>query len=405
MNVRSEDLRARRRLLSLRPAAAVAAAAAVLGLAGGAVAMGAASSGSTSAPVLAIGERSCGNGWSHPVAGHQVVQLTDTARDPAQVYLIDPRGGAVFAEVQDLTPGTTRALDTTLAAGDYAFRCVFTDGAVLTSTTYTVTGTSAQTPVPGVQPMPDLALGAPVAAYRAYVQRSLPVLLADTERLNTDVQTGRLTAAKADWLTAHLDYERLGAAYNTFGDFDDAINGMANGLPLGTADPSWTGFFRIEYGLWHGQPDSELRPLTAGLLTEVQGLIGDFPSEDTDPGDLPLRSHEILENALQFQLTGIADYGSGTTLATLYANTQGTQAVLSTISSLISSRDPQLLAAIDQWMATVQADLTADRAPDGSWLPPAQLPTVQRQKLDGDLGELLEQLSSVPDLLTGRTSA
>jgi iron uptake system EfeUOB component EfeO/EfeM len=403
VNPRSENVRPRRRLLSSRPAVAVAAAAAVLGLTGGAVAM--ASSGSASAPVLAIGERSCGNGWSHPAAGREVLQLTDTARDPAQVYLIDPRGGAVFAEVQDLVPGTPRTLDTTLAAGQYAFRCVFTDGAVLASSTYTVTGTTTATPVPGVQPMPDLALGAPVAAYRAYVQRSLPVLLADTRQLNTDVQTGRLAAAKADWLTAHLDYERLGAAYNTFGDFDDAINGMANGLPLGTADPSWTGFFRIEYGLWHGQPDAELRPLTAGLVTEVQGLIADFPSEDTDPGDLPLRSHEILENALQFQLTGIADYGSGTTLATLYANTQGTQAVLATLTSLISSRDPQLLAAVDQGLATVQGDLTADRTADGGWLPPAQLPTAQRQKLDGDLGELLEQLSSVPNLLTGRTSA
>ena len=401
----TEQARGRRLLPSVRPrtAVAVVTAAAVLGLAGAALATGAASSAAT--PAIVIGEKACGTGWSHPAAGHQVLQLTDTARDPAEVYLIDPSGGAVFAEVQNLDPGTTRSLSTTLAAGHYAFRCVFTNGTVLTSTTYRVTGTSAETPVPGVQPMPDLALGAPVTAYRVYVQHSLPVLLADTRKLNADVAAGNLTAAKADWLPAHLDYERLGAAYNTFGDFDDSINGMAKGLPLGTADPSWTGFLRIEYGLWHGQPASELRPLTSGLVASVQGLIADFPSEDTDPGDLPLRSHEILENALEFQLSGTDDYGSGTTLATVYANTQGTVAVLGTLTALIQPRDPALLATIDQQIATVQHELLACRAPDGHWTPVSALPKAQRQTLDGDLGELLEQLSSVPNLLTGRSSA
>jgi len=385
------------------PLRTVAAAAVVLLLLGGAVAAES-SSGSSAAPVVTIGEHGCGTVLPRPVAGHQLIDIDDTARDPAQVYLIDPRGGAVYAELTDLLPGATRSLSTTIGAGSYALRCVFSNGVVLTSRSWTVTGSAAGA-VPGIQPMPDLALGAPVAAYRAYVGRNLPGLLADSRTLVADVAAGDLARARTDWLTAHLDYERLGAAYNSFGDFDDEINGMASGLPLGTADPSWTGFFRIEFGLWHGQSAAELLPLTKGLVSAVQGLITDFPSEEVDPGDVPLRSHEILENALQFQLTGIADYGSGTTLATLYANTQGTQAVLATITGLITARDPQLLAAIDRGIAAVQGELLADHAADGGWVPPSALPRAQRQQLDGDLGALLENLSSIPDLLTGRTSA
>ncbi|MBC3839918.1 EfeM/EfeO family lipoprotein [Streptacidiphilus sp. 4-A2] len=393
----------RGRRIPLRATAVAGAAAVVLGGALTAYAeLGSAAS------VITVNEQTCATGGTGLVAGHQVMQLKDTARDPVELYLIQPASNDVYAEVTDFTPGTTRTLSTTLGAGRYAFRCVFSNGAVLTSASYDVggraTGPSAG-PVPGVQPMPDLALGAPVTAYRAYVNRSLPVLLADSRTLNADLVAGDLAKAKSDWLTAHLDYERLGAAYNTFQDFDGLINGTADGLPLGTADPSWTGFFRIEYGLWHGQSAAELRPLTAGLVKNVQGLIADFPSEDTDPGDLPLRSHEILENALEFQLSGTDDYGSGTSLATVYANTQGTQAVLSTITSLIQPRDPALLTSIDQWTATVQHALLACRAPDGTWTPVSALTRMQRQTLDGDLGELLEQLSSVPNLLTGRTSA
>ena len=385
------------RRLPLRTTVAVATAAVVLG--GGIAAY--ASNGSD---VITVNEQVCATGGTGPTAGHQVMTLRDAARDPVELYLIEPSGNTVFAELQDFTPGTTRTLSTTLTAGRYAFRCVFSNGKVLTSASYTVTGKAAGA-VPGVQPMPDLDLGAPVAAYRAYVNRSLPVLLADSRILNADLVAGDLTRARTDWLTAHLDYERLGAAYNTFQDFDGLINGTADGLPLGTADPSWTGFLRIEYGLWHGQSAAELRPLAAGLVKNVQGLTADFPSEDTDPGDLPLRSHEILENALEFQLSGTDDYGSGTTLATVYANTQGTQAVLGTLTALIQPRDPSLLAAIDQQIALVQRQLLACRAADGRWTPVSALPGAQRQQLDGDLGELLEQLSSVPDLLTGRSSA
>ncbi|QMU70911.1 EfeM/EfeO family lipoprotein [Streptacidiphilus sp. P02-A3a] len=385
------------RRLPLRTTVAAGVAAVVLG--GGLAAYA-----GTGSAVINVNEHDCASGGTGPTAGRQVLRLRDTARDPVQLYLIQPADNTVHAELQDFTPGTTRTLSATLGTGHYAFRCVFSNGTVLTSRDYTVTGTAPDAP-PGVQPMPDLALGGPVTAYRAYVEHSLPRLLTDSRTLNTDLLAGDLTRARTDWLTAHLDYERLGAAYNTFQDFDDQINGTPDGLPQGTADPSWTGFLRIEYGLWHNQPPAELRPLTATLVKDVQALITDFPSEDTDPGDLPLRSHEILENALQFQLSGTDDYGSGTTLATVYANTQGTVAVLGTLTALIQPRDPALPASLHQWITTVQHDLLACRAPDGTWTAVAALPRARRQTLDGDLGQLLEQLATVPDLLTGRTSA
>ena len=387
------------RRLPYRALAAAVVAASALALLGGAAAARPAV-----APLTTVSERDCGSGWTPTGAGRQQLRLGDTAVSPADVYLIAPGSGEVYAEVQTLLPRVPRTLSTTLGAGRYALRCVFTDGTVRTSPVRTLTGTAAD-PAPGVLPLPDLALTAPVNAYRGYVDARLPGLLADTRRLDADIRAGDLSRARADWLTAHLDYERLGAAYNSFGDFDGAVDGTADGLPLGTADPSWTGFHRIEYGLWHGQSPAVLRPLTAALVGSVRDLIADFPSADIDPGDLPLRSHEILENALQFQLTGSADYGSGTALATLRANVQGTRAVLATLAPLITPRDPGLLPALDTGFTALETGLAACRAPDGSWTPPTALPLTRRQQLDSVLGGLLEQLSTVPDLLQGRPSA
>jgi len=54
------------------------------------------------------------------------------------------------------------------------------------------------------------------------------VLARETATLAADVRAGDLTAAKKDWLTAHLQYQTLGAAYGTFGEYDGEVDGDAN---------------------------------------------------------------------------------------------------------------------------------------------------------------------------------
>ena len=354
-------------------------------------------------PAIALNETVCGTGWSDPAAGPVTFELANGGAHTAEVFVINPHSNAVFADIENLGPHTTRPLRAVLGSGQYAFRCSFTDGTAITSATYTVPGDTAGPA--GLPPIVDLDLQDPVGDYRAYVQAALPGLLTAVQQLDADLHAGDLAQARADWLPAHLDYERLGAAYGTFGDFDDEINGRAGGLPLGTADPKFTGFHRIEYGLWHGQSAEQLAPLGDLLVHAVAGLIQQFPEQTTPQTDLPLRAHEILENSLQFQLTGIADYGSGTSLATALANVQGTREVLSVLTPLLQQTDPGVLKPIDAGLAAVQADLQAARQPDGTWTPAAQLPAAQREKLNGDFGGLLEELSLIPNVLEERNSA
>ncbi|HET9169453.1 MAG TPA: EfeM/EfeO family lipoprotein [Actinospica sp.] len=349
---------------------------------------------------LAQAPGSCGTPPGSLAAGPVTFRVTDQSRDFVNVYVVDSaRSDKVYAEIQDLAPHATLALATDLGAGNYAVRCVFSDGKIGTSTAISVTGHTDEA-APGYVAMPDLDLQTPVRAYTKWVESRLPALVADCRALDADVVAGDLASAKQAWLTAHLDYERLGAAYNAFGDFDSALNGMAGGLPHGVSDSGWTGFFATEYALWHGAPLERLRTLTKGLVTNAAGLQQDFPSEEVDPGDLALRTHEILENALQFQLTGIADYGSGTTLATVYADAQGTAELLGILSPLIQRSDPGLLTAARRGLAVLQQALTAD-----SGIPVANLSPSPRQRLDADLGQLLETLSAVPALLFPRTDA
>jgi hypothetical protein len=246
-------------------------------------------------------------------------------------------------------------------------------------------------------PVTRADLQAATAAYRQDVATALQTLTGQTDALAAAVDAGDLERARSLWLDAHLGYVRLGAAYDTFGAFDTRIAGRADGLAMGVDDPAFAGFLRLEYGLWHGQTAGQLAPIADQLAVNVHGLVTAFSGLQTDPLDLPRRAHEILENGLQFELTGDADEGSHTTLATLRADVDATRAVLAPLEPVIRPRQPVLWTVVTAGLSALAARLDAFRQPDGSWLPLAQLTRSQREQLNGTVGQLLEQLAEVPD--------
>lgn len=356
---------------------------------------------STANTEVSVSSRACAAPGGLP-PGQQNVSLRNTGADTIEVYLAEAAGGAVHGEIEGLAPGTARPMTVTLGAGTYALRCVGGDGAAATSSAFTVTGGSDAPPA--IAPVSEQDLAGPVDQYREKITAGLADLVAKTDALAAAVTTGDLAGARAAWLPAHLAYASLGAAYGTFADFDGKINGRPDGLPGKATDPDFTGFLRVEYGLWHGEPAASLAPVTDQLASDVAGLRDAFPGQETDPADLPLRAHEILENTLQFELTGDTDQGSGTNLATATANLRGTRDVLDLLRPLLSSRDPQGLARIDTWLSTFDTQLAAQHRPDGSWTTPSAVPTDARRQLNATLGQLLEYLAPVPDILEIRNS-
>jgi iron uptake system component EfeO len=342
---------------------------------------------------IEVSTTGCGAGWTHPHAGGQVLSLRNDGATAAGVTLIDPASGAVYAEVEGLGPGVTRQLHLALGGGTYAFRCQDEGGGD------PVTGPATRIAGPGgggpaIVPVTNNDLYAPGRAYGKYVAAGLDRLTDRTDTLRAAVDDGDLGAARAAWTPAHLAYERLGAAYGTFGDLDGAINGGPAGLPDGVRDHGFIGFHRVEYGLWHGESASSLRTAADRLARDVHTLKDDFPNQRMDPADLPLRAHEILENTLQFQLTGHADQGSGTTLKTAAANIEGTREVLNVLRPILRPRYTAL-PQVDLWLDRMDALLKGRSSVD-------RLSTAQRQRLNGVAGQLLEVLAPVATIAEPR---
>jgi len=358
-------------------------------------ALPAASASATTA--VTVTRADCARQWSTGHTGTQTFAVDNESGQAGEINL-DNSAGGVVAEIETIGPATTADMTATLGRGSYSFVCLMAGGTTRGQPVQ-VSGQQQDT-TKAVKPVTLADLTGPNRQYQAYAAADLVTLAHDVGTLRTALAAGHLTAAKADWLTAQLDWERVGASYDSFGAEGLAVDGLPDGYPQGVDDPGFTGLHRIEYGLYHGQSAAQLRPVAGRLARDVATVQKKLASDDEagDPANLPLRVHEILEDALRDHLSGIDDEGSGMAYAETYADSQVTRIVLSEVTPLISPRMPSLVPAVTTQLNTLQAALLATRT-GGRWQPVSAVPLAARQRVDAAIGALLESLSIEPDLL------
>jgi len=355
----------------------------------------------TAASTVTVSRTNCAPEWSSAKAGTQTITVTNNSGLAGEVNL-DNAAGAVVGELETIGPGTSASLTATLGNGTYTFRCLMGSHAATLSQPVTVsagTETVGTGPV-AVKPVTVNDLTPPNKLYQGYAAAQLTDLAKAVTALNADLKHNNVAQAKKDWLTAQLDWERVGASYDSFGDLGLAVDGLPDGLADGVNDKGFTGLHRLEYGLWHGQPAKELLPVAATLQQNVAAVQKNLTSDDLtgDPTQLPLRAHEIIEDALRDHLSAVDDQGAGAAYAMTYADTQVDKVALNDLATLLNERAPGLVATANSQLATLDQALLATKA-NGQWQSLTAVSLDQRQHVNAAIGALLETLSSVPTLL------
>jgi len=375
-------------------------AAAVSGLTLAATLTSCSSGGSQSSSVIDVSSSQCGGAWSVPGPGWHTLEISNQGTGGAEIDLVDPGSGAVYAELENTGPGTVNPITIDFGSGKYALLCLFSDANPQQGSTVTVGGHTAGTAA--VLPVTYNDLIPLAKTYQAQTEAALKVLAPETAALAAAVRAGNLAAARRDWLTAHLQYETLGDAYDAFGTFDTEIDGRAD--PTGVTSPKWTGFYRLEYGLWHGQSLASLVPVANALNSDVGQLVRWWQTQQVPLADLGRRAHEVVENALEFQLTGHDDYGSGTTLASTLAAIAASRVLLALLHPLLAPRYPAL-PAVYAGLNQFQALLEKEKLPNGWWVPVASLSVSARQAIDAACGQVLQELAPVASITEPRNTA
>jgi high-affinity iron transporter len=360
----------------------------------------------SSPTTVTVTRTECAPGWTSDTAGTHTFTVYNQSGMPGEINL-DDASGDIEAEIETIGPGTSAQLTATLSSGIYVFKCFMGSQQGTASQPIQVTGTaSAATTNPltnhtlAVKPVTAGELAGPNNQYQAYAARQLDDLAHAVALISTDLRDNNLAAAREDWLTAQLDWERVGASYDSFGPLGLAVDGLPDGLPGGVNDENFTGLHRLEYGLWHGQSTAALLSVTATLAADVATVQRNLNSAALagDPANLPIRAHEILEDALRDHLSGIDDQGGGAAFAMTYADTQVTDAVLGYLAPLLNARQPGLTAIADSQLDILQQALLATQV-NGHWDSLGTASLSAREQVDSAIDALLQTLDAVPDLL------
>jgi iron uptake system EfeUOB component EfeO/EfeM len=342
-----------------------------------------------------------------PIPDSTTSRVVNDSSHRATIYLFHADSGAIVGRITGSRPGTVRELSVRLSPGSYTWGCDL-DGLPRH------VSDAARVPVhgqvggsgPPVVPVQTGELGAPMQAYRTYVAGRLRNLQTQVATVVSSVAARDLGSSESAWLTARLTWLEIGqddGAYGAFGELGREIDGTAAGLEGGTSSPAFTGFHKLELDLWT-RDDMTAAATDAARLASLIHKVGyrrlasELPTSQAGLVNWTLRGHEILEDALRDSLSGDDDYGSGTDLASVTADVAATREVLSLLAPLIVPRAPHLVGTAQRQLTTLIHTVDATRA-DGRWLAISALTLIQRERVDGAAGAVLETLAPVPDLL------
>ncbi len=257
-----------------------------------------------------------------------------------------------------------------------------------------------------VTPVVTIQLAHPLAEYTAYVEGLAQRLPHEVDAIETAAFNEGVAAAETAWRRAHVTYLEIGeddAAYGSFGELGERIDGLADGLPDTTANPNFTGFHKVELDLWRrhdtaaAATDSrELHELVERLTPAT--ITHDLPIQTLAIDGWVLRCHEILEDGLRDSLSQADDYGSNTDLASVAADVIATREMLRVLAPLIEPRAPHIVPEGIADLHAVEQAITAAGGPNTS-RNLAALPRRQREALDESVGAAAETLAPVSELL------
>lgn len=238
-----------------------------------------------------IGARACTPGNLTVPAGKTVFHIKNTSDRAVEWEILD--GVMVVEERENIVPGFTQTLTADLAPGDYAITC-----GLLSNPRGRLRVTPTQASEASRAAAPSLAdfIG-PLSEYRVYLGTQSAALAQAARKLAAAIDAADPAQARAAYLAAHRLYARLGPVAGLFADLDHRLDASAIYFDRREADPAFSGFRRIEYGLYAQGQLSSLAPVARALVADVDTLSGRIDELSLKPAQLATLVARRLEQA------------------------------------------------------------------------------------------------------------
>jgi FTR1 family protein len=363
--------------------------------------------------VLALLLVACGSDDSDSAGGagtkQVAVKLTDAGCEPAQMKLEAGRvefkvtnggtgrvsefevlsGSRILGEKENLVAGLSGSFTVNLKPGQYALSCP--GGKTAATGVLTVGGTAA-----AAAGSDDPLLKSATASYASYVTNQSKTLVERTQKFVDAIKAGDVEQAKSLFASTRQPYETIEPVAESFGTLDPEIDARVNDVEQGTP---WTGFHKIEQGLWVKKSTKGLEPIADKLLADVKKLQAKTTGLTYQPEELANGANGLLDEVSASKITGEEDRYSHTDLYDFAANVEGSEAAFGLLAPALKKADPTLATTIGQRFDAVNAELATLK--QGNAFPSYDtVDEAQRKKLSQLVDALAEPLSKVASKLS-----
>lgn len=241
----------------------------------------------------------------------------------------------------------------------------------------------------------SLDLIEPLAQYKIYVAENTAKLVKDTRELVNAIKAGDVEKAKTLFAPTRTSYEAVEPIAELFSDLDVAIDARADDYERKEADPAFTGFHRIEYGLWEKGTTEGLDKYADQLLNNVIEL-NDRINKLTFPPEVVVGGAAVLmEEVAATKISGEEDRYSRTDLWDFEANFNGSYKIFELFRPLVEERDPAFVKSVDGNFQDVYGVLKQYQTSDGRYVSYVKLTDKDRTVLSAKVNTLAEDLSTL----------
>ena len=246
-------------------------------------------------------------------------------------------------------------------------------------------------------------LVAPITDYKLYVLDNLEQFTSHSREFTDAIKAGDLAKAQELYAPSRVYYERIEPIAELFADLDASIDAREDDYEKGVKDPVFTGFHRLEYGLFHDQSTDGMEPFAERLMSDiedlgqrVQGLT--FPPETVVGG-----AAALMEEVAATKVSGEEDRYSRTDLWDFQGNLDGAKKIFELVKPLASKEDAAFVARVEDNFASMEATLSHYYVEEGNvesgFVTYDKVSDADRRALVGPVTVLAEELSTLRGLL------
>ena len=326
-------------------------------------------------------------------AGLNSFRIVNASERAVEWEILD--GVLVVEERENIAPGLSQVINATLAPGDYAITCGLLSNP---RGTLHVTPTAASEASANARPSMVAFIG-PLSEFRVFVSRHSSVLIKAVDALSQAIGAGDLEQAQALYTPARVAYQRLAPAAQRLAELDNAINARADYFEKRESDPGFSGFHRLEYGLFDQRSTEGLAPIAQRLQADTVQLKQQLLAQSLPPEQLVSIVARTLHNLADTRAnSGEEERYSHIDLNGFAANLEATRKVVDLLRPLLTKKNPDLQRNIDSASASLEAELNGLKTSQG-YRTYDRVSAEQRQHISNKAKVLADELDGIDPAL------